>query len=44
MAVAIGTLAEDALILFWRPRFVPVEVGGGELGFAGKEDHRYSCG
>lgn len=39
VAVAIGALAEDALVLVRRPGVVPVEVGGRELDFAGEKDH-----
>ena len=35
VAVAVGALAEDALVLLLRPGVVPVVVGGGEFGFAG---------
>jgi hypothetical protein len=35
VAIAIRTLAEDARVLFRRPRFIPVIVGGRKLGFAG---------
>ena len=41
VAVAVGALAEDALVLLGRPRVVPVVVGRGELRFAGEEDHEY---
>jgi hypothetical protein len=40
VALAVGALAEDARILFLGPRIVPIEVGGGKIGFAGKENHR----
>jgi hypothetical protein len=39
MAVAIGALSEDAMVLFRRPGVVPVVVGGGKFGFAGEQDH-----
>ena len=35
VTVAIRALAEDALVLLRGPRLVPIEVGGGEFGFAG---------
>src|SRR5271165_1066956 len=40
VSVAVRAFAEDALVLFLRPCVVPVIVGGGEFGFAGKQDHR----
>jgi hypothetical protein len=39
MAVAIRTLAEDALVLLRRPRIVPVEVSRREFGLACKKNH-----
>jgi len=39
VTVAIGALAEDALVLFRRPGVVPIKMCGGEFGFACKEDH-----
>ncbi len=42
VTVAIRTLAKHAQVLFRRPRFIPVIVGGRKLGFAGKKDHERS--